>query len=186
MPDCTRHRVARRFLEARSQRSSSVVHVDPLGHRWGWFTERLQRLHLRPHDPRYREAASVWLEDLFGRRAFEIERHPPNGSPLDLDELRQSVAEARDTIEAAWLRRASLLGWLEYNPNPATVLLYPGSRFEVRRELGKSTVEPGELQVEPGYNVVYAGFPLNRLIWQGRDDGSDAAVYSFSTGDEGM
>jgi hypothetical protein len=28
-------------------------------------------------------------------------------------------------------------------------------------------------------------FLLNCVIWQGRDDGSDAAVYVFSTGSEG-
>jgi hypothetical protein len=51
----------------------------------------------------------------------------------------------------------------------------------VRRELRKTPVEASELQVEPGVNRVYAGLPLNRIVWQGRDDGSDAAIYLFST-----
>jgi hypothetical protein len=184
MPDCTRHRVARRFLESSSQRTAGVVHVDPLGLRWGWFADPVQRLHLVPYDVEYRETARVWLEDLFGRRAFEIDRHPPSGSPVDLDGLRDSVTRTRDSIESAWLRKCSLLGWLDYFPDPATVLLYPGSRFGVRRELRETEVEPSELQVEPGVNIVYAGLQLNRVIWQGRDDGSDAAIYLFSTRDD--
>lgn len=179
-PTCISHRVAHRFLES-STHTAGVVHTDRDGVDWGWFGDSVQRLHLVPYDAEYRDTARVWLEDLFGRRAFEVDRHPPSGSRLNLDSLRESVARTRNTVEEAWLRKCSLLGWLDYFPYPATVLLYPGSKFEVRRELRETTIEPSELQVEPGINRVFGGFQLNRVMWTGRDDGSDAAIYLFST-----
>jgi len=174
MSDRFSHRVTHRYVES-STRVARVVHIDPLGYRWGWFSDDIQRLHLVPCDVEFQKTSRVWLEDLYGRRAFEIDQHPPSGSLLDLDQLRESVARSRDAIEAAWLRTCEAKGWLMYSPRDAMISLHSGTPHELVRRLKAIAFVPELLQIDTQTNAACLEARLNRIIWTGSDDGSDAA-----------
>ncbi len=72
MPDCTSHRVARRFSSSIIE-TAVLAHVDRDGVRWGWFTDDTPGLHLVPFDLQHRDAARVCLEDGLGNRSFQID-----------------------------------------------------------------------------------------------------------------
>lgn len=171
MPAYTSYRVARRYVGSSLIKAAVLAHVDRDGVRWGWFSGEIARLHVVPFDLEHRGAARVWLEDGHGNRSFQVDREPLD---LDLDALWASVSRTRDTIEAAWLRSCSRRGWLDYSPRKATISLYPGTPHEVRRSLKERAFTPEFLQVDASTNAACLEVRLNRLIWQGADDGSEA------------
>ncbi|MEO8179590.1 MAG: hypothetical protein ABI895_12225 [Deltaproteobacteria bacterium] len=174
MTDCVSHSVARRFLgsESSTPRTAVIAHVDLDGNWWGWsFDDNVRRMHLIPIQ--YEGAGRVWLEDGKGNRSFEIDR-VPTGTDLDLDSLRASVAQTRQIIEPAWLRSCEAKGWLKYSPVDATISLYPGTQHELVRPLNDTASMPELLQLDTQANTATLRITLNRLIWVGADDGSDA------------
>jgi hypothetical protein len=170
---CTSLAVAERFLRASIARTAVLAHVDRDGVEWGWFSNDVQRLHLVPSALEHQGTARVWLEDGRGNRSFQVDQEPSD-SGLDLRALRAWVQVSRDGLEAAWLRSCSLRGWLEYKPSPATIVLYPETPQEIRRCLSTACVVCDELQIAPRANTAYLLVRLNRLIWHGAHDGSDA------------
>lgn len=171
MPDCTSHRVARRFLSSAHQPPPVAVlaHVDPDGHQWGWiFDHAVPRMHLVPLFPE--GGAIVWLEDGAGNRAFSVER----GDRAKMKVLRTSVGKARSAIEAAWLRTCREKRWLVYSRSDERVRLYAGTPFEISRDL----MQPGTLrrclEFNLQYDAAYVEICLTCLIWRGAKDGSDA------------
>jgi hypothetical protein len=171
MPHCTADRVARRFLGS-SVRTAVVAHVDPLGNSWGWFANGPPRMHLVPVDPTHVGTARVWLEER-GTRSFQVEFRATY-CDLDLDELRASVIRARDAIESAWLRSCDLPGWLAYSPRDAMVAIYFSTSEQIVRRLHDSRWDPESLQLNVEENSACLEVRINRLIWWGADDGSDA------------
>jgi hypothetical protein len=167
----TPHRVARRYLGS-TVRTAVIAHVDPIGNAWGWFSDDVPRMNLVPMDPEHRGAARVWLER-GGYRAFEVERVQP-GTALDIDGLRESVKRTRDSIESAWLVTCQRKRWLAYSPRDAVVALYVGTPNQVVRRLHDSCYVPEFLQLDVATNAACLEARLNRLIWHGADDGSDA------------
>lgn len=171
MPDCTAHRVARRFLSSAGEppRVAVLAHVDPEGHQWGWsFDDAPPRMHLVPLFPE--GDALVWLEDGAGNRAFSIER----GNRPAMEALRASVAKARSIIEAAWLRTCQEKRWLVYSRSYERVRLYPGTPFEISRHLMQPGTQRRCLEFDLQYDAAYVEICLSRLMWRGAKDGSDA------------
>jgi hypothetical protein len=115
----------------------------------------------------------VWLENGQGVRSFRVDFRSLDAT-LNLEALRASLSRARNTVEAAWLRTCDSKGWLDYKPDGATITLYRGTSNEIRRCAWAMPIHPDEMQVETGINTVYFGVKLNRVIWLGADDGSDA------------
>lgn len=173
MPVLTADHVARRFLSS-IVRTAVIAHVDPLGYSWGWFADDVPRMNLVPMAPEHRGTARVWLER-DGYRAFEVERLPP-GTALDIDELRESVKRTRDSIESAWLVTCQRKRWLAYSPRDAVVALYMGTPNQVVRRLREACYVPESLQIDVATNAACLETRLNRLIWHGADDGSDAEL----------
>lgn len=171
MPVLTADRVARRFLSS-TVRTAVIAHVDPLGNSWGWFADAPPRMHLVPVDAAHHGAARVWLENR-GTRCFQVD-HCSRYTQTDLDELRESVSRTRDTIESGWLRSCDKKGWLAYSPQDAMVAIYFGTANQVVRRLRDSTYAPEFLQFDLDTNSACLEVRLNRLIWNGADDGSDA------------
>ena len=171
MPDCTSHRVARRFLASEHQPPPVAVlaHVDPDGHQWGWnFDDALPRMHLVPLFPE--GDALVWLEDGGGNRAFSVQR----GNRSKMAVLRASVGKARSTIEAAWLRTCREKRWLVYARADERVRLYPGTPFEISRHLMQRRTLRRCLEFNLQHDAAYVEICLSCLIWRGAHDGSDA------------
>jgi hypothetical protein len=171
MPSRSSVRVARRFLDS-TLRTAVVAHVDALGNTWGWFADEVRRMHLVPMVPKYRDAARVWLEDA-GIRCFQVD-HVNSGLNLDLDQLHESVSRTRDTIESAWLRSCERRGWLSYSARHAAIALYFGTPTQLVRKLNESSYAPEFLQLDVHTNAAGIEVRVNRLIWRGADDGSDA------------
>lgn len=171
MPPCVAARVARRYLGS-LLRTAVVAHVDPLGNSWGWSATGPPRMHLVPVDPRHVGTARVWLEDR-GTRSFQVDFRATY-CDIDLDELRESAKKSRDRIESAWLSSCDKKGWLAYSPRDAMIAIYFGTGEQIVRRLRESRWEPESLRLDPEANSANVGFRLNRLIWWGADDGSDA------------
>lgn len=175
MPVLTADRVARRFVSS-TVRTAAIAHVDPLGYSWGWFSADTPRMHLVPMDPEHHGVARIWLERA-GYRAFEVDRLQP-GTGLDIDELRESVKRTRDSVESAWLLTCQRKRWLAYSPRNVVVALYFGTPNQVVRRLRESCYVPESLQLDVATNAACLETRLNRLIWLGADDGSDAELAS--------
>jgi hypothetical protein len=161
MPDCISHRVARRFLSYGREAPwiAVLAHVDPDGHQWGWiFDDAVPRMHLVPLFPE--GDALVWLEDRAGDRAFFIER----GTGLNFEVLRASVGRARSSIEAAWLRTCREKRWLNYSRSDERVRLYPGTQFEVSRQLMQPGTPRRCIEIDLQYDAAYVEICLSRLI----------------------
>lgn len=173
MPDRIALRVTRRYVTTSLRRTAVLAHVDRDGVRWGWFSDNTPRMHLEPFDSEHRGEARVWLEDGRGVRSFQIDREPVD-EVVNMDALRASVARTRSTIEAAWIRTCALRGWIDYSPADKTITLYGGSPDELVRSVRSLPILPEEMQIESGTNTLYVGVKLNRVLWRGRDDGSDS------------
>lgn len=177
MSDQTRHRVARRYLES-ANKTAVLAHVDRDGYRWGWLDGNVRRLHLVPLDDVFRGAARVWLEDRRGDRSFELD-FALEPVEFDFDALRASVSRSRDTIEASWLRSCEAKGWLMYSPRDAMISLHSGTPYELVRRLKGAAFIPEFLQLDTQANTACLEVRLNRVIWTGCDDGSDAVPASM-------
>lgn len=171
MSRCISARVARRYLGS-FLRTAVVAHVDPLGNSWGWFADGPPRMHLVPVDPTHVGTARVWLEDR-GTRSFQVDFRATY-CDIDLDELRESAKKSRDRIESEWLRSCDRRGWLAYSPRDAMVAIYFGTAEQIVRRLHESRWEPECLKLDLEANSAKVAFRVNRLIWWGADDGSDA------------
>jgi hypothetical protein len=173
MLDCAAHRIARRYLQAVQAKTAVLAHVDRDSVRWGWFSNATARMHLVPFDAEHQGATRVWLENGRGVRSFEVDGTSGDAT-LNLEALQASLSRSRNTVEAAWLRTCASKDWIEYKPDGATIILYGGTPNAIRRCVWGMPIYPREMQVEPAMNVVYFGVKLNRVIWLGADDGSDA------------
>jgi hypothetical protein len=115
----------------------------------------------------------VWLEDGKGLRSFQV---ASISSTIDVDGLRASVSRTRDSIESAWLQWCVARGWLDYSPSEATIYVYPGTSHELVRHLKEEAFVPEFLQTDSATNSACLAVRLNRAIWRGADDGSDATA----------
>lgn len=168
MPDCLQHRVARRYLES-STPVVVVVHIDPSGVPWGWYHPHLARMHITPLSIAC--AGLIWLEDGHGHRAFDVARAGPS---LDIDMLRASVSGARDGIESAWLRWCTKRDWINYSRLESSIYMYSGTSRQFARHLKEEALTPESLSCDLEGNRATFEARLNRLVWRGADDGSDA------------
>ena len=132
----------------------------------------------------------VALEDDLGNRAFEVM------GKLNLKigaQLGTWAAESRDLVESAWIGTMISRGWLVVEAKGRSVIVtaYPGAESEIVRTLDftdapvwldqDDTAIQGATLVLGVNNVPQAQVhrPLNRIIWEGRHDGSDAGCIPF-------
>jgi hypothetical protein len=132
----------------------------------------------------------VYLEDDIGNRAFSVRGVLPQRIR---DPLRGWVTKHRDEVEEAWVEVMIAQGWLQVRARgrSVTVEAYPAGPHAIERTLDCSRcpvwMDDADVTVRGGTLVLgcrnparaQVRFPLGRLIWTGRDDGSDEGTIPF-------
>ncbi len=184
-------RVATRFAAKDTTKTASVIH-KALGITWGWLSSAPARMHLVPIDDEHRQlGAVVWLEDQ-GTRAFDVEQGdelPPGA----IDGLRSWTTTNRTYVERRWVDFMQLRHWLKLSTFGIgiTVTAYPEMKTEISRDVDLSIcpcwITNADVGIEDGMLVIGVGreareqtrIMVNRIIWEGNDDGSDAGSIPF-------
>jgi len=132
----------------------------------------------------------VFLEDDIGNRAFSVRGVLPQRIR---DPLRAWVTAHRDEVEEAWVKVMIARDWLRVRARGriVTIEAYPASDRVVERTVDCSHCpvwfEDADVASHGGKLVLGSRNPpraqaphrLGRLIWTGRDDGSDEGTIPF-------